>query len=642
MNRKVIYWISLVLALGLIGVANGAEGLLGQYYHSAGGGPPTDPWETLVMERLDPTVNFNWAAGSPDPSVNVDNFSVRWTGEIEVPTTGSYTFYTQTDDGVRLWVGGELIIDNWAEGNTSDNGGIELISRQRYEIKLEYYENGGDARCELYWMGPGFIREVIPSRYLWVGGNRPNPRNPDPADDAVIRNTWATLIWTPGDYAASHSIYVGENYDEVEAGTGDTFRANQTDTSYALGFPGFPYPDGLTKGTTYCWRIEDVEADGVTIHSSPVWSFSVAPKSAYSPDPPDGAEAVDPNVVLSWEPGYGAILHNVYFGEDYDTVNNATGAIPQGALTYTPGTLALGKIFYWRVDEFHGVETVKGDVWCFTTPGAVGSPRPAHGAVNVRQDQILKWLPADKATSHQVYFGTDKDAVRNAGVGSPEHKGSKNLGSESYDPGQLQKAATYYWRIDAVDSTGTLKGLVWTFTTADFLVVEDFEDYTDNDTAGEAIWQTWIDGFGVATNGSQVGYLMPPYAEQTVVHGGSQSMPLLFDIDMKYAEASLTLGYPKNWTQDGVDTLIVWFHGHIVNPAAPLYVVLNDNAVVAHDDPSATQIHAWTKWSIPLQAFADLGVNLTNVNTLAVGVGDKANLQAGGSGTMYIDDIGLH
>ena len=469
------------------------------------------------------------------------------------------------------------------------------------------------------------------------------PRDPDPADGTIIRDTWVPLSWTPGDNAASHSIYVGENRDEVKAGTGDTFRANQVDTAYAVGFTGFPYPDGLTKGATYYWRIEDVEADGVTAHSGPVWSFTIAPKTAYSPDPVDGTTFVDPNVVLSWEPGFGAILHTVYFGEDYDTVNNAANGIPQGALTYTPGTLESGKVFYWRVDEFHGVETVKGDVWSFTTSGTVGSPRPAPCAVNVKDYQILRWSPADNSASYQVYFGTDKEAVRMAGAGSPEHKGSKNLGSESYDPGPLERYAIYYWRVDAVDSGGgTLKGPVWTFRTADFLVVEDFEDYTDNDANGEAIWQTWVDGFGVGTNGSQVGYLMPPYAEQTIIHGGTQSMPLVYDIDLKYAEASLTLVYPVDWTEGGVDTLTLWFRGDAANTEAPIYVALNDNAIVAHDDTSATLIDAWTQWNIPLQVFTDLGVGLTNVNTIAIGVGDKANVQPGGTGTMYIDDVGLH
>jgi hypothetical protein len=118
-------------------------------------------------------------------------------------------------------------------------------------------------------------------------------------------------------------------------------------------------------------------------------------------------------------------------------------------------------------------------------------------------------------------------------------------------------------------------------------------------------------------------------------------MPLIFDIDMKYAEASLTLTYPTNWT-DGVDTLRIWYHGSIVNPAAPMYVTLNGNATVPHDDPKAAQIHGWTQWDIPLQAFADLGVGLSNVSSIAIGVGDKNNIQASGTGSIYVDDIGLH
>jgi hypothetical protein len=324
-------------------------------------------------------------------------------------------------------------------------------------------------------------------------------------------------------------------------------------------------------------------------------------------------------------------------------VNNAENGIPQGAISYTPGTLESGKVFYWRVDEFHGVETLKGDVWSFTTSGTIGSPRPAPCAVNVKDYQILKWSPADNAASHQVYFGTDKEAVRMAGVGSAENKGSKNLGSESYDPGPLDRYATYYWRIDAVESGGsTQRGPVWTFTTADFLVVEDFEDYTDNDAAGEAIWQTWVDGFGVGTNGSQVGYLMPPYAEQTIVHGGNQSMPLVYEIDLKYAEVTLTLSSARNWTEGGEDSFILWFRGDVANAAAPIYAALNGNAIVTHNDPIATQVDTWTEWSIPLQTFANLGVTLANVNTIAIGVGDKVNLQPLGTGTMYIDDIGVH
>jgi hypothetical protein len=646
MYRKLIYFVCIAFLLGLTGSANGVEGLLGEYYER----DTTNPWTTLLMKRLDPTVNFNWGGNSPDPAVPVDNFMVRWTGQVEAPVTATYTFYTQTDDGVRLWVNNQTIVDNWTDhSNTQNSGTIKLTAGQRYDIRLEFYENGGDAVCQLSWSTPTTLRDTIQSQYLWVGEDRPEPRYPNPADGAVVRDTWVSLSWSPGDFAASHNIYIGENSDEVKSGTGDTFRANQTNTDYAIGFPGYPYPDGAVQGTTYYWRIEDIEADGTTTHSGPVWSFTIAPKTAYNPSPADSAESVDPNVVLSWTLGLGTKLHTVYFGDDYNTVNNAVAGALQGVATYKPGTLGLGKVYYWRVDEFHGTETVKGDVWSFSTPGAVGSPNPYNGAVNVKQTTILTWIAADNAASHQVYLGTDKDAVRNATKTSPEYKGSKNLSDEKYDPGQLAQDTSYYWRIDEVDSqNNTQKGNVWTFTTADYLVVDDWESYNNidpPDPASNTIFAYWMDGYQTTTNGALIGNDAPPYAEPTVVHGGRQSMPYLYDITGKYAEATLTLASPRDWTASDVKTLTIWFHGDLVNDAAPIYVALSNTtgapAVVSHSDPAATQIHAWTQWDIPLQTFADKGINLTDVNAITIGIGNKTN-PPGGSGKLYFDDIGLH
>jgi hypothetical protein len=370
----------------------------------------------------------------------------------------------------------------------------------------------------------------------------------------------------------------------------------------------------------------------------------VAPRTAFSPNPVDGAENVDPaSATLRWEPGFDAKLHYVYFGDDYATVNNAAGAMPTGLMLHNPGALQAAKTYYWRIDEFDGKTTHKGDVWSFTTPGAVGSPKPPHGAVDVKHNKILRWTPADDVTSQRVYFGTDKAAVQAATTGSPEDKGMLGLDADNLDPGMLEWNTNYYWRVDTDNTAGnTMKGPVWIFTTANFLVVDDFEDYTDDDGAGEAIWQSWIDGFGVAENGSQVGYLMPPYAEQGIVQSGSQSMPLAYDTDQKYAEAELTLVYPKDWTIRGVDTLGVWYKGDWINVPTPMYVALNGSAIVVNEDASVTQKDVWTEWLIPLQAFADKGVNLGNVNTIAVGFGNKTSPQPGGSGTMFIDDIRLY
>ena len=474
----------------------------------------------------------------------------------------------------------------------------------------------------------------------WAGVSKPNP-----ADGAVHEDTWVTLSWQAGPNAASFDVYLGDDFDSVNEGTGETFRGNQGSTYYVAGFPGFAYPEGLVPGTTYYWRIDELQTDGTIVHKGSIWSFSIPGKIAKDPSPVDGAQFVDTDsLLLSWTAGFGAKLHTVHFGDDYDVVNNATGGSPQGMTVYKPGPLEVGKVYYWRVDEFDGVQTYKGDVWNFTTPGAVGNPLPVSGGEDVEMNKVLTWTPAESAASHQLYFGTDKEAVRGAETGSPEYVGSKALGDERYDPGLLEPDAMYAWRVDEVDSQGNVsKGPLWSFSTGDFLLVDDFESFTDDDAAGEAIWQTWIDGFGVAENGAQVGYLMPPYAEQTIVHGGLQSMPLLYQNTdgVTYSEAERTLAALNDWTANDVNTLTLWFRGQTANASESMYVALNSSVAVYQDDPSVSQISIWTPCNIELQAFADQGVDLTNINKIAIGFGRKDTLQGGGSGTVYIDDIRL-
>jgi len=483
------------------------------------------------------------------------------------------------------------------------------------------------------------------------GAPLPLASRPSPKDGSLILDTWVNLSWSPGDFAVSHDMYMGDNFDDVNDAAPDSsgFLGNQAGTFIVAGFPGFAYPDGLVPGTTYYWRIDEVnDTEPNSPWKGEVWSFSIAPKTAYDPDPADGAELVELTADLSWTVGFGAKLHTVYIGDNVHDVNNAAGGSPQGTTTYTPDQLKPGKTYYWRVDEFDIIETYKGDVWSFTTQGAVVSLKPSNGAVDVKQTQILTWSPADFAASHEVYFGTDKEVVCDADTSSPEYKGTRDLGSESYDPGKLEWDSTYYWRVDEVNNANPDSpwiGPVWSFTTANFLIVDDFESYNDldpTDPESNRIFNAWLDGYDDPTNGSLVGYDNPPFAEQTIVHSGSQSMPLFYDNSVGYSEATLTLTYPRDWTEKGVTTLTIWFRGILDNAAETLYVALNGSAVVNHDNPNAVQINKWTQWNIDLQAFVDQGVNLANVNTISLGLGNKNNPQAGGSGTMYFDDIRLY
>ena len=477
-------------------------------------------------------------------------------------------------------------------------------------------------------------------------GGYPYALSPNPADGTLHMDTWVTLTWRPGDFAVSHDVYLSDSLDDVETGTEDAFRGNQSDLLYMAGFPGFAYPDGLVLGTTYYWRIDEVnDADPNSPWRGEIWSFSIPPKIAYKPNPPDGAEFVGADAAFSWTPGFGAKLHTVYMGTNFDDVDNATGGLPSGSTRYSPDALESEKVYYWRVDETDPPFTHKGDIWSFTTPGAVGNPRPANGATDVQINSALSWTAADNAASHELFFGTDADSVRNATTASPEYIGPRALGAESYDPGGLSLDSSYAWRVDEVYPAETIKGIVWSFTTADFITVDDFESYNDidpPDAASNRIFDKWIDGFGTTTNGAIVGNDLPPYAEQGIVHGGSQSMPYLYDNNLKTSEATLTVTYPRDWTTEDVTRLSLWFRGDSANAAERMFVALNGTAIVYHDDPAVTQTGKWAEWVIDLKVFADQGLTLVDVNTITIGFGTKNSPAAGGSGQMYFDDIRLY
>ena len=542
---------------------------------------------------------------------------------------------------------GEIWIAEWEPGVEYYAGAAQAPAGPRMFMVAGTQEAaGGPNWGEMNLTNEG-IKIFLNAIQYMLGGARVDSSNPDPKDGAMIADTWVTLSWSPGDFAVSHDVYIGDNLDNVNEGLADTFQLNQADTSLIVGFPGFPYPEGLVPGTTYYWRIDEVnEADPNSPWKGDIWSFSVPPKTAYFPDPIDGAEFVDLDATLSWTQGFGAKLHTVYIGDSFEDVNNATGGAPRGVAIYKPASpLDPEKVYYWRVDEFDVAATHKGNIWSFTTPGAVGNPQPANGAVDVPMISTLSWTPADNAASSELYFGADADAVENATTASPEYMGNKALGSESYDPGKLAMSATYYWRVDAVYPDKTVKGLPWSFTAADFLLVDDFETYNDIDPPdpnSNRIFDKWLDGFGTTTNGALIGNDLPPYAGQSIVHGAAQSMPYFYDNNLKTSQATLTLVYPRDWTAEGTTKLSLWFRGDTNNAAERMYVALNGTAVVYHADAAAAQARSWTEWVIPLQAFADLGVNLSNVNTISIGSGDKNNVSAGGSGTVHFDDIRLY
>lgn len=289
-----------------------------------------------------------------------------------------------------------------------------------------------------------------------------------------------------------------------------------------------------------------------------------------------------------------------------------------------------------------------------------GKPRPANGAVDVSQTPILSWSAGAKAAAHDVYFGDDANAVADANTATATiYRGRQALDANSFDPGRLDWNKTCYWRIDEVNAAspeGLWKGVVWSFTTADFVVVDDFESYTDDWENLHRIFQVWIDGGGytlpepgLAGNGSGavVGSAEAPWVELKTVHGGRQAMPMAYNnvTAPYYSEAQRTWATPQDWTAGGADTLVLYVQGVATNGPASLYVAIEDDAgrtaVAVCPNAAAATSPQWTEWAIPLSDFSARGVNVAGVTTLFIGAGDRAARKQGGSGSLFIDDIRL-
>ncbi len=170
------------------------------------------------------------------------------------------------------------------------------------------------------------------------------------------------------------------------------------------------------------------------------------------------------------------------------------------------------------------------------------------------------------------------------------------------------------------------------------LVIDDFEDY--NAVEGHEIFMTWLTPFAFPINGAMVGHMTPPFAETTIVHGGSQSMPFYYDNTdgIVNSWAFRTLDSPQDWTANDTVALVLWFRGIADNDVDMFHIAVNGTTVF-NPDPNAVLVDTWTPWIIPLSSLAAVGVNTEHVTSLQIGVGDKTQPSQNASGLLYIDDI---
>jgi hypothetical protein len=469
---------------------------------------------------------------------------------------------------------------------------------------------------------------------------------------------------------------------------------------------------------------------------------------ALGPTPADGAMHQDMGVSLNWRPGDFAVSHDVYFGDNFNDVNEASRANPQNVLvsqnqedtTYDPpGLLEFGQSYYWRIDEFNDTEPNspwKGNTWSFTVidhfivdnfedyneypPDEIFSTwldgweddtngaTVGHDADFTKGENIVETTIVQGGKQSMPFYYDNNDtanyseAIRTfspAPDWTREGVGVLSLWFRGHPPyvGGFTEgpAGTYTMTASGEDIWATADEFHFAFkqvtgVSAIIAKVESLDnthpfakagvmirDTLDADSRNVAMLITPENGVrfqyrnttgGITDRYFEEGLTAPQWVKLERTAGGlvrgyhsedgvtwtqfnliqvRMDMPIYIGLALTSNETALA-GEAKfsNVTSDGTGQWTDQDIGMLSNEAEPMYVTVGDGsgatATMYHDDPNATLIDTWTQWNIDLQAFADQGVVLTDVSNLAIGFGDKDNPQPGGSGLVFFDDIHLY
>ncbi len=555
--------------------------------------------------------------------------------------------------------------------------------------------NSGEKEVDLMRLGTTW-EDVTSHPYLAAGGPSPGNGAEDIARDAV-------LSWSPGQLARTHDVYFGTVLADVNAAG----RTSPKDVLVSQGQDAATYVPGLLAlGQTYYWRVDEVNVPSITKGS--VWSFTVEPyaypitnvtATASSSQADMGPEKTIDGAGLNADDQHSTDVKQMWFSKgtlpnwiqfefdklyrldelwiwNYNQPNEniigfgakdvaieysadgstwtPLGGVPvftraSGSTNYVHDTIvdfggAPAKYVKLTINSTWGGMAQAGlsEVRFFYVPVQAREPQPAIDATGQELDVTLNWRPGREAALHKVYLSSDPNAVAN-GTAS-----ANTVSTHSFDPTGLNLATTYYWRVDEVNDAarpGVWTGDVWSFSTHEYLVVDDFESCTND--SPKRVFQTWIDGMGFSEDeffpkgnpgngtGAMVGY--DPTAgnimETATVHGGTQSMPVSYDSSVAAtSEAERTFTDPQDWTGHGIKALMLWFCGNATNTASQMYVKVNGRKVAYDGDATNLLRKPWHLWYISLSQFS--GVDLSKVTKLAIGF-------EGGKGLVFVDDIRL-
>jgi len=532
--------------------------------------------------------------------------------------------------------------------------------------------------------------------------------SPMPAHDANDVPRDSLLSWTPGEFANTHNVYFGSDFEDANSGV----PASEAQDANTFN-PGL-----LAFGETYFWRVDEVNGTpDKTVYRGSIWSFEVEPYSIKLPmdaitatassmtelsDPSktidgsgldeqgtthsnlpqdmwmsnspelspwlmyefDHAQKLDK--MLIWNSNHSSEAVIGWGIKDVEIHTSVNGV--DWTLLPEPSQLTRGPGFVWSEAQIIDVGLVHAkfvrlnilsnwggvlpqygvsEVQFYAVPTQARTPVPASGSVDVLPDTHATWRAGREASQHTISMSTDPDALRDDSAPSVSSlTNTVDLGS--FD---LQLGDTYFWRVDEVNNAETPSvwaGPVWSLSTPDVLVVDDFEGYSN--LSPNRPFQTWLDGFGYSADehfpvvyegngtGSGVGHdiwaISSPFfegqiMEVTISKSGSQSMPFYYTGGT--SQIDRTWSSPQDWTGHGIQTLVIYFYGNAGN-SGQLYAKINNTKIPYDGDPANLQRLRWNPWTINLAAHS-----VSSVSALSLGVDN-----ASADGMLLVDDILLY
>lgn len=613
--------LSLALWIRWTGANTTYQGLIGK----RNTWPGTTPWQFQVRPENGGT--FRLETGT---------YQIVSPNNTLSPLVQIWVHVAATFDGTtaRLYLNGKQVASGafafYAGGEASDMGiGSVTGGGAGYDGYDQVFSGGMDEVC-IY--NRALSAEEISLVMAGISGDAAS--NPSPKDKATDVPRDVVLSWDPLETATTRDVYIGKVFDDVN----DASRANPGEVQASQGQTATTFaPAGLEYGQKYYWRVDEVNAppDG-TIFKGNIWSFTAEPYAypitkvtarasteqagmgagktvdglGLSPNDEHSIDltqmwvstGVKPNwiqyefdkpyklhelwvwnsnsLLEPWMP-FGAKDVKIEYSLDANAWSELEG-VPQfaqgtGKPTYTHNTTVsfggvTAKYVKLTIESSWGATTTQAslsEVRFFYVPVQAREPQPADGATAVSVATDLTWRPGREAQSHEVYFGADANAVAAGTVPPATQTG------HSYTPPAPDFGTTYYWKVNEVGETGTYEGNLWSFTTQEYVTMEDFESYTNN--SPNRVFQTWIDGFGFSADeffpqggagngsGAMVGYDPGTgnIMQRVIVHSGRQSMPLQYDNTASpfYSEAQRKFATAQNWTDNGANTLVLYVQG---------------------------------------------------------------------------------